>query len=142
PLGASLAALVLRPAGAPVPLSAQAARLPQTAQGRRAAFGRGDGPPGPLLAVVARPGAADRRHPGALRRLPGDGQTPRAGRVGGLWLLRRPFPLVLGAEAVPGHHPRRDAGGLVPGQPATGGTRGGRRTARPRRPDRRPAARP
>ena len=35
PLGASLAAAVLRPARAPVPLPAASARLPQAAQGRR-----------------------------------------------------------------------------------------------------------
>src|SRR5512140_1815828 len=35
--------------------------------------------------------------------------------VGRIRLLRRPFALVLGPEAVPDHHPRWDAGGLVPG---------------------------
>ena len=35
--------------------------------------------------------------------------------------------LVLGTEAVPGHHPGRDASGLVPGQPEDRRARGGRR---------------
>src|SRR5487761_1117458 len=52
PAGASPAADVLRPAGAPVPLPAQAARLPQAAQGRGAAAGRGDRSPGPPVAVL------------------------------------------------------------------------------------------
>jgi len=121
PVGASLAAAVLRPARALVPLPAASAWLSQAAQGRSAAAGGGDGLPGPGGAVLARPGAADRCHPGAVRHLPRDGQAVRAGRVGRLWLLRRPFALVLGAEAVCDHHPRWDAGGLVPGQPADRG---------------------
>src|SRR5215471_4011860 len=104
-VGASLAADVLRPAGAPVPLPAAPARVSQAAQGGRAAAGRGDGLPGPRVPVVVRPGAADRRHPGALRHLPGNGETLRAGRVGELRLLRRTFALVLGPEAVCDHHP-------------------------------------
>jgi hypothetical protein len=71
---------------------------------------------GPLLAAVldylaqggaglARPGPADRRHPGALRRVAGDGAPERAGRVGRLRVLRRALALVLGPEAVPDHHP-------------------------------------
>ena len=140
PVGAPLAAAVLRPARAPVPLPAQAAGLSQAAEGGRAAAGRGDGLPGPRVPVVARPGPADRCHPGAVRHLAGDRQAVRAGRVGGLRLLRGAFALVLGPEAVPAHHPGRDAGGLVPGQPEDRGTRGGRRTARPRRPHRRAAA--
>src|SRR5262249_33858543 len=67
PVGASLAADVLRPARAPVPLPAQAARVPQAPQGRRADAGGGAGSPGPAVPLVARPGAADRRHPGAVR---------------------------------------------------------------------------
>src|SRR6267378_7216911 len=39
PLGTPLAADVLRPARAPVPLPAETARLPQAGQGRRAAAG-------------------------------------------------------------------------------------------------------
>src|SRR6266480_2946975 len=78
PVGASLAADVLRPAGAPVPLPAAPARLPQAGQGGGAAAGRGDGLPGPRGAVVARPGAADRRVPVTLRHLLGDGTVVRA----------------------------------------------------------------
>src|SRR5215475_711787 len=47
PVGAPLAAAVLRAAGAPVSLSAEAAWLSQAAQGRRAAAGGGDGLPRP-----------------------------------------------------------------------------------------------
>ena len=70
----------------------------------------------------------------------GDGQAVRAGRVGRLRVLRGAFALVLGPEAVPAHHPGRDARRLVPGQPEDRGTRGGRRAARARRPHRRAAA--
>jgi hypothetical protein len=142
PQRASLAADVLRPAGPPVPVPAEPARLPQAAEGGRAAAGRGDGSPGPPVAVLVRPGAADRCHPGAVRRLPGDRQALRPGRVGALRLLRRAFALVLGAEAVPDHHPGRDARGLVPGRPQARRARGRRRPAGPRRPHRRAAAGP
>ena len=94
---------------------------------------------GPLLAAAmdflareapsCRPGAADRRDPGAVRRLAGDGQAVGAGRAGGLRVLRGALALVLGAEAVPDHRPGRDARGLVPGQPEARGTRGGRGAA-------------
>src|SRR5271169_3585770 len=57
PVGASLAADVLRPAGAPVPVPAEAARLSQAAEGRCAAAGGSAGLPGPRGAVVAGPGA-------------------------------------------------------------------------------------
>ena len=111
PVRASLAADVLGPAGSPVSLSAASARLSQAAEGSGAAAGRGAGSPGPAMPVVVRPGAADRRHPGAVRRFPGDRQAVRPGRVGALWVLRGAFALVLGLEAVPDHHPGRDAGG-------------------------------
>src|SRR5580700_6078636 len=88
PVGASLAAGVLRPAGPPVPVPAETARLPQAAQGGGAAAGRGNGSSGPPVAVLVRSGAADRCDPGAVRGLPGDGTAVRAGRVGALWLLR------------------------------------------------------
>jgi hypothetical protein len=39
------------------------------------------------------------------------------GRLGELRLLRLPFPLVLGAAAVPGHHPGRDADPVGAGRP-------------------------
>ena len=142
PQRAPLAAAVLRAARAPVPVPAETARLPQAAEGSRAAAGRGDRSPGPPVAVLVRPGAADRRDPGAVRRLPGDGPALRAGRVGALRLLRGAFALVLGAEAVPDHHPGRDAGGVVPGRPEDRRTRGCRRAAGLRRPHRRPAAGP
>ena len=128
PVGAPLAAAVLRPAGAPVPVPAAASPAITSGSRRRAAAGRGDGLPGPRVPVVARPGAADRRHPGAVRELAGDGQAIRAGRVGRIRILRGAFALVLGPEAVPGHDPGRDAGGLVPGQPEDRRTRGGRRS--------------
>src|SRR5262252_9932240 len=97
PVGASLAAAVLRPARAPVSLPAAPARVSQAAQGGRAAAGSGAGLPGPRGAVVVGGGAADRRHPGAVRHLAGDGETLGAGRVGELRVLRGPFALVLGA---------------------------------------------
>src|ERR1700746_3046976 len=53
PVGASLAADVLRAAGGPVPVPAETARLPQAAQGRGAAAGRGDRSPGPAVAGLA-----------------------------------------------------------------------------------------
>jgi hypothetical protein len=141
PVGASLAAGVLRPAGPPVPVPAETARLPQAAQGGRAAAGRGDGSPGSPVAVLVRPGAADRCDAGAVRGLAGDGAAVRAGRMGALRLLRGPFALVLGAEAVPDHHPGRDARGLVPGRPEDRRARGCRRAARARRPPRCPGGR-
>src|SRR5690242_19266322 len=58
---------------------------------RRAAAGRDAGLPGPRGAVLARPGAADRRHPGAVRPLAGDGQAFGAGRMGCLRVLCRAF---------------------------------------------------
>src|SRR5262249_52579642 len=51
PVGAPLAAAVLWAAGAPVPLPAQAAWLPQAAEGGGAAAGRGPGLPGPRLPI-------------------------------------------------------------------------------------------
>src|SRR5690242_6706867 len=51
-VGAPLAADVLRPAGAPVPVPTETARLSQAAQGSRAAAGRGDGLPGPPVPVL------------------------------------------------------------------------------------------
>src|SRR3984893_1353773 len=130
PLGAPLAAPVLRPARAPVPLPAQATRLPQAAESRRSLTGRGDGPPGPPVTLMAGPSAAYPPPPRAPRYRAGDGPAVRAGRVGWLRVLRRAFPLVLGAEAVPDHCPGRDARRLVPGQPEDRRTRGSRRTAR------------
>jgi hypothetical protein len=60
--------------------------------------------------------------------------------VGELRVPRRAFALVLGIEAVPDHHPGRDAGGLVPGRPEARRARGRRGLARARRPYRRAAA--
>ena len=42
--------------------------------------------------------AAAGRHPGAVRRLPGDGAAFGAGRVGQLWLGAQPLALVLGRK--------------------------------------------
>ena len=61
--------------------------------------------------------ASVRRHPGAVWNFAGDRPPFGAGRAGRLRLLRLALALVLGAEAVPAHHRRRHAGGLVPGQP-------------------------
>ena len=85
----------------------------------------------PASARRGRPAAAAGCHAGAVRYLPGDGQTLGSGRVGGLRVLRVAFALVLGAEAVPGHHRGRDAGRVVPGQPETRRTRGRRRSCWP-----------
>src|SRR5436190_5776162 len=54
PVGTPLAADVLRPAGAPVPVPAEPAGLPQAAQGGGTAAGHGAGLPGAGDAVVAR----------------------------------------------------------------------------------------
>src|SRR5262249_50074473 len=99
PVGAPLAADVLRAAGALVSVPAAPARLSQAAEGRRAAAGSGDGLPGPRVPVVVRPGPADRCHRGAVRHLAGNGPPLRAGRVGELRVLRGACALVLGAEA-------------------------------------------
>jgi hypothetical protein len=72
----------------------------------------------------------------------GDRQALRAGRVGALWLLRGAFSLVLGAEAVPDHHPGRHARRMVPGRSQDRGTGGRRRPAGPCCPHRRAAPGP
>jgi len=128
PVGAPLAADVLRPAGPPVPLPAASARLSQAGQGRRPAAGHGDRLPGPRGALVARPGAADRRDPGAMRCVAGDGPPVGAGRLGRVRVLPCALALVLGPEALPGHHPGRDARRVVPGYPEDRRA-GGRRRA-------------
>ena len=107
----------LLPARAPVPLPAEPARLPQAAEGRGAAAGRGDQPPGPGQPVVVRFAAAAGCHPHPVRGLARDGQAQRDRRYRQLWVLRRPYPLLLGAEALPAVRPGRDAGHLVPGRP-------------------------
>jgi len=132
---ASLAADLLRAAGAPAPIPAEAAGLPQTAQGRRAAAGRGDRSAGPAAASVVRPEMADRCYSGAVRHLPGDRQAQRPGRMGQLRALPGAFALVLRPEAVPAHDPQRDAGGVMPGQPEDRQARGGRGPARAYCPD-------
>jgi len=66
----------------------------------------------------------DRRHPAAVWHLAGDGETFPAGRDRRLRLLRLSFPLLLGVEALPGHHPGRHAHGVVPGRPQARRTRG------------------
>ena len=113
----SLAANVLRPASAPVPVSAQTARLPQADQGRRRVDQHGHAVPGRAVPVLGRRPAAGRRHTHPVRRLPGDCQTLAAGRNRQLRLLRGAFPLVLGPEAVSDHHPGGHAGGLVSCRP-------------------------
>ncbi len=129
---ASLAADVLRAAGAPVPVPAAPARLSQALEGGGPADLHGHGVSGHGVPVVGRRAAADRCHPGAVRRLAANGAPVRAGRVGELRLLRCAFALVLGPEAVCDHHRRRDAGGLVPGRSQARRAGGGRRTAGPR----------
>ena len=79
--------------------------------------------------VLVRRPVDDRRHPGALRHVTRDGETLGPGRARRLRLLRVALPLVLGPEALPGLHRRRDADHVVPGQPQDRGTRGGRRPA-------------
>ncbi len=61
--------------------------------------------PGPAVPVVVRPGAADRRDPGAARRLAGDRPALGAGRMGELRVPRCACALVVGIETVPDHHP-------------------------------------
>src|ERR1039457_322144 len=55
-----------------------------------------------------------------MRALAAPGQAPGHGRVGELRLLCLSFPLVLGAAAVPDHHPGRDADPVGAGRPKTG----------------------
>src|SRR5262249_45728206 len=137
--GTSLAPDVLRAAGAPVPVLAQAAGLSQAAQGRRAADLPDHDLSGQAVPVVGGRSAAAGCHPGPLRRLAPDGQALRPGWVGDLRLLRRALALVLGPEAVSAGYSRRPACGLVPGRPEDRRTGGGRRVVSSCPPDRRVA---
>jgi hypothetical protein len=116
-LRAPLDPLCLLPAGPPVPLLAQPARLPQAAAGRRATAGPGDQPPGPGQPVVVRQPAADRRHAAAVWSLAGDGQPLGHRRNRRIRVLCLPHPLLLGPQALSGHRARRDARHLVLGGP-------------------------
>src|SRR5579859_5726876 len=120
PVGASLAAAVLRAAGPPVSLPAAAAGLPQAGEGGSAADLQGHDVSGQLVPVAGQRSAAAGCDPGAVRHLAGDGPAVGAGRVGELRLLRLPFPLVLGAEAVPDQHPRGNAGAWCLADPKLG----------------------
>ena len=82
----------------------------------------------PLVKQVIRDLAADsdfwsghrmgrRLHSGGMRPLAASCQALGPGRLGRLRVLREPFPLVLGAAAVPDHHPGRDAGPVGAGRP-------------------------
>jgi hypothetical protein len=117
------------PVAGDVPLPAGTVGLPQAAEKRPPVAVQSDSHPGRLLPILVRRVVDDRCHPGALRHVTGDGATIRSGRTRWLWLLRLPFPLVLGHEALPGVHRRRDAHHVVPGQPQARGTRGGGRPA-------------
>jgi len=57
------------------------------------------------------------------------GQTIRSGRTRRLRILRLALALLLGSQALPGLHRRRDADHVVPGRPEDRGTRGRRRAA-------------
>ena len=117
------------------------ARLPQGAQGRRAAAGRGAG-------HLARqcPPWHDRVRlidatPVPYGAWAGDGPAVRASQVSAPRVVPRAhsrwyWGLKLHLVTTPG----RDAGGLVTGQPEDRGTRGGCRLTSPRRPHRRAAA--
>src|SRR5450759_5051694 len=107
----------LLPAGPPVPLPAQPARLPRAAAGRRATAGPGDQPPGPGQPVVVRQPAADRRHAAAVWSLAGDGQPLGHRRNRRIRVLCLPHPLLLGPQALSGHRARRNAHHLVLGGP-------------------------
>ena len=113
---------------APVPLPAEAAGLPQACSkdAPAAAVPRRSGT-GAAVPVVVRPAAADRRHPGAVRHLAGDGQALRPGRVRRLRLLRRHSRYYWGLRLYLIYHPGRDADHVVPGQPEDRRTRGRRR---------------
>ena len=108
-----------------------AARLQQAADRGRAVAGHGDHPPGHGQPVVVRRPAPDRRHPGPLRHLPGDGGALGPGRARRLRLLRLALPVLLGLQAVPARRPRRDADRVVPGRPEDRRTRGVPGPARP-----------
>jgi hypothetical protein len=90
---------VLHAARAPVPLPAQAARVPQAGQGRRAAYLQTM-----LYLASLCPSSADGLRlldatPGTVRRLAAGGPPLRAGRVGELLrLMRCSLPLALGLE--------------------------------------------
>jgi hypothetical protein len=86
---------------AQVLLGARSARLPQAPQGRRAADLPGHAVPGHVVPVVGRRSAAAGGDPGAVRHLPGNGETLQPGRMGELRLLPVVFPLVLRAEVTP-----------------------------------------
>jgi hypothetical protein len=115
PVRAALDADVPDPPGPPVPVPAGPVRVPQAGRGGGAAAGRGPGSPGPPAPVLARPREADRRHPRAVRHVAGDRAPLGPGRPGRVRVLPVALPVVLGAEALPGHHPGRDARGVVPG---------------------------
>lgn len=90
PLGPSLTPIRPRPTAAPVPLPAAAVGLHQAPERGRATDPLRDRGPGQAGAHLARRPAADRLHPAAVRGLPRDGQTFRAGRTRWLRLLPQP----------------------------------------------------
>jgi hypothetical protein len=97
-----------RPVAGHVSLPARPVGLPQAVEKRSTVALQGDPHPGRVLPVVVRRPVDDRRHPGALRHVARDGATLGVGRACRLRLLRVAFPLVLGAQALPGVHRRRD----------------------------------
>ena len=131
PLAGTLAAFLLLPPGWDVPLPA---KQPATASGSTLPGRCWTKPctrwPRRSRSTLTRSGSSTRR--GALRHLPAHPTTLRPGWLGQLRLLRQPLPLVLGSEAVPGHHRPRHAGDVVSGRSETRRTRGRPRTTRPR----------
>src|SRR5699024_1008943 len=70
---------------------------------------------------------------GLFRYLAGDGETVRPGRARRVWVLRPTPALLLGHEALPGLHQRRDATDVVSRPPQDRRTRGRGRTTRTQR---------
>ena len=90
----------------------------QQAAARLAAPGQAGNPgPGRGQRLLVRQRVDRRFHPRGVRPVAACGPALRDGRVGELRLLRLPFPLVLGAAAVPDLHPGRDAHLVGAGRP-------------------------
>lgn len=105
------------PVAGHVPVPAAAVGLPQAVEVGAAVAVHGDPHPGHALPVPVRRHVDHRRHPRALRHVPGNGEALRPGRARRLRLLRVAFPLVPGPQAVSGLCRGRDADHVVPGQP-------------------------
>ncbi|WP_368077456.1 transposase [Actinomadura sp. WMMB 499] len=90
---------------APVPPAARPVRVQPAPARRRPRPGGRSGVAGPPDPVLARPAAADGRHPAALRRLPHHRAPLRAGRDRRLRHGQVPPRLLLGSQAHADHHP-------------------------------------